>query len=94
MRRASFLKAGDARRVTMGLRCNMAHYELIAEKGNQKIFIVKPGRFLESIKLAWYVIRYPDRTPVLIVVDKNWCEANMDSDELSISSDILLHSAE
>lgn len=72
----------------------MAHYELIAEKGNQKIFIVKPSRFLESIKLAWYVIRYPDRTPVLMVVDKNWCEANMDSEDLSVSSEIFLHSAE
>lgn len=73
----------------------MAHYELIAEKGDEQIFVVKSTGFLESIKLAWYVIRYPDRTPVLMVVDKEWCEVNLDSSgELSISADILLRNVD
>lgn len=55
----------------------MAHYEMIAEKEDQQIFIVKSTGFLESIKLAWYVIRYPSRTPVLMVVDKEWGEVNL-----------------
>lgn len=56
----------------------MANYELIAEKEGEKIFIVKATGFLESIKLAWYVLRYPDRTPVLMVVDKDWCDGNLE----------------
>ena len=55
----------------------MARYELIAEKENERIFIVKSTGFWEAIKLAWYVIRYPERTPVLMVVDKKWCDANL-----------------
>ncbi|CDQ10533.1 protein of unknown function [Acidithiobacillus ferrivorans] len=73
----------------------MAHYELIAEKEGQRIYVVKSSGFLESLKLAWYVIRYPSRTPVLMVVDKEWCEVNLDSsDELSISADILLRNVD
>lgn len=60
----------------------MAHYELIAEKEDQRIFIVKSTGFLESIKLAWYVLRYPDRTPVLMVVPKDWCEDNLSKSSL------------
>lgn len=55
----------------------MARYKLIAEKENERIFIVKSAGFWESIKLAWYIIRYPDRMPVLMVVDKEWCDANL-----------------
>ena len=55
----------------------MADYQLIAENENHKIFIVKSTGFLESIKLAWYVLRYPDRTPVLMVVPKDWCDGNL-----------------
>lgn len=61
----------------------MAKYELISEEEKHKIFIVWSSGFLESLKLAWYVIRYPDRTPVLMVVDKEWCE-----DHLEISRDM------
>ncbi len=60
----------------------MANYELISEEEKHKIFIVKSSGFLESLKLAWYVIRYPGRTPVLMVVDKEWCD-----DYLEISRD-------
>ena len=42
---------------------------------------MKSTGFLESIKLAWYVLRYPDRTPVLMVVPKDWCEDNLDLDQ-------------
>ncbi len=69
----------------------MAKYQLILEEEKHKIFIVRSSGFLESLKLAWYVLRYPARGPVLMVVDKDWCEVNLDSpDELSISADILL----
>ena len=60
----------------------MADYQLIAENKNHKIFIVKSTGFLESIKLAWYVLRYPDRTPVLMVVPKDWCEDNLSKSSL------------
>lgn len=59
----------------------MANYELIAKKESENIFIVKSTGFLESIKLAWYVLRYPDRTPVLMVVDKDWCDDHLNLDQ-------------
>ena len=55
----------------------MANYELISEEEKHKIFIVKSSGFLESLKLAWYVIRYPGRTPVLMVVPKEWCDEHL-----------------
>ncbi|MHB8226631.1 hypothetical protein [Acidithiobacillus sp.] len=64
----------------------MAKYQLISEEETHKIYIVRSSGFLESLKLAWYVIRYPGRTPVLMVVDKKWCEDNLEiSRDTSIS---------
>jgi hypothetical protein len=64
----------------------MAKYQLISEKEKHKLFIVKSSGFLESLKLAWYVIRYPTRVPVLMVVPKEWCDEHLDiSRDTSIS---------
>jgi hypothetical protein len=65
----------------------MAKYQLISEEERHKIFIVRSSGFLESLKLAWYVIRYPGRTPVLMVVDKAWCDDHLDTSRDTSLSD-------
>ncbi len=55
----------------------MASHQLIAETEDRKIFIVKPGHFLESLKMAWYVLRYPEKAPVLTIVDKDWANQHL-----------------
>ncbi len=56
----------------------MAKCELISEEEKHKIFIVRSSGFLESLKLAWYVLRYPTLVPVLMVVPNEWCEEHLE----------------
>ena len=56
----------------------MANYQLISEDDNHQAFIVKSSGFLETLKLVWYVLRYPNRVPVLMVIDKDWCNKNLE----------------
>lgn len=55
----------------------MATYEFLKETDTHAVYIVKPENFWESLKMAWYVIRYPKKTPVLMVVDRNWAESTL-----------------
>ncbi|MBU2792739.1 hypothetical protein HAQ01_04795 [Acidithiobacillus thiooxidans] len=57
----------------------MADYQLISEDEKEKVFIVSPSGILESLKLAWYVVRYPARVPVLMVVPKSWCDEYLEN---------------
>lgn len=55
----------------------MATYCFIAENKGDKFFAVKPDHFLDRLRMAWYVLRYPEKTPVLMIVDKDWVRQHL-----------------
>jgi hypothetical protein len=58
----------------------MATYQLIKQEDGYNTYIVKPANILERLKMALYVVLYPDKTPVLMVVPEEWADTHIEND--------------
>ncbi len=50
----------------------MARYKHLMDKDGSSVYAVKPTNLLERLRMAWLAFAHPEKTPVLMVVDKTW----------------------
>ncbi len=57
----------------------MAKFDQIgsADENGSAVFICRATNFIESLKLAWYVLRYPEKVSVVMAIRKEWRDANL-----------------
>lgn len=68
----------------------MARYEVLPnqDESGYKSCIMRSEGFLETLKLAWYVIRYPSKTGVCVRVDENWTRNNLTPQKQSVHTSV------
>ncbi len=55
----------------------MATYTLVKKENGSSVYIVHPQNLVERLKMAFYVLRYPDKVPVLMVVPDEWADSHI-----------------
>ncbi|WP_437559538.1 hypothetical protein [Acidithiobacillus sulfuriphilus] len=61
----------------------MARYKQIsdADENGMALFVCNASNFFESLKLAWQVIRYPEKAGLVVAMPKKWFDSHMTAEK-------------